>query len=106
MKMLSRKKLIEHYITIISEKIKEKYTYTRGRKNKYSIEFYVKHILYVFFTGISWCELQIEDCHFSTIYKKFKKWNNDNIFKEIHVKYLKEYTKIYNNEQNKENVLF
>lgn len=50
-----------------------------GRPNKLKQSEYLKEILYVLRTGIQWKYLRGE-LHWSTYYKKFSKWSNDQVF--------------------------
>lgn len=51
----------------------------RGRKNKFSLWYYIKYIVKVLLHGYSWNSLECT-CDPSTIKKKFYKWRDNNIF--------------------------
>ena len=58
-------------------------TINKGRPEKEEINHYIDVIFKVIKTGIPWRALN-EKLHFSTYHKKFVKWNNLNIFENIH----------------------
>jgi hypothetical protein len=66
--------------------INKTFTKKSHYKVKYNDEYYLKHIINVLITGISWHHLQIlynfhPKTHYKTIYNKFKYWTQYNIFK-------------------------
>lgn len=71
-----------------------------GRPNKFSIRFYVMHIIDVLINGTAWNKLNLrnEKCKRQitgdAIRKKFYKWNDAGIFKRTHNKFMH----IYKNE--------
>jgi hypothetical protein len=83
--IIKYKQLIVQYINSLN---KDK----RGRKTKCSIEYYVDRILYVFRTGISWNNLETVNCTSNAVYKNFLKWNKLNIFKDMYIKLLNNYS--------------
>lgn len=58
-------------------------TINKGRPEKEDIDHYIKVIFYCIKSGIPWNMLK-EKLHFSTYHKKFIKWNNLNVFENIH----------------------
>ena len=56
---------------------------TKGRPDKEEVDHYINVIFKVIKTGIPWKGLN-EKLHFSTYHKKFVKWNNLNLFENIH----------------------
>ena len=84
----------------ITEDLKEKFAYinqklylkeinygnstiNKGRPDKEEIDHYIDIIFKVIKNGIPWKSLN-EKLHFSTYHKKFVKWNNLNLFENIH----------------------
>jgi transposase len=62
------------------------------RKYKINNEYCLEKIYEVLKTGISWNNLYTINCHYSTIYKRFKYWVKLNIFNKIWNYILQEYT--------------
>jgi hypothetical protein len=58
-------------------------TINKGRPDKEEIDHYIDIIFKVIKNGIPWKSLN-EKLHFSTYHKKFVKWNNLNLFENIH----------------------
>jgi hypothetical protein len=58
-------------------------TINKGRPDKEEIDHYIDIIFNVIKRGIPWKSLN-EKLHFSTYHKKFVKWNNLNLFENIH----------------------
>lgn len=79
----------EHnYISYISKYIDT--LINKKRRPKYTTEYYMEHIYYVLKTGIQWNNL-ICASHYTTIYKKFIKWNTENIFNKVYSELLTKY---------------
>lgn len=74
------KRLINLYLKEINYGNK---SITKGRPDKEEINHYIDVIFKVIKTGIPWKILN-EKLHFSTYHKKFVKWNNLNLFENIH----------------------
>jgi transposase len=74
------KKLINLYLKEINYGNK---SITKGRPDKEEVDHYINVIFKVIKTGIPWNSLT-EKLHFSTYHKKFVKWNNLNLFENIH----------------------
>ena len=74
------KKLINLYLKEINYGNK---SITKGRPDKEKVDHYINVIFKVIKTGIPWNSLT-EKLHFSTYHKKFVKWNNLNLFENIH----------------------
>lgn len=55
----------------------------KGRPDKEEIDHYIDVIFKVIKTGIPWKTLN-EKLHYTTYFKKFSKWNNLNLFENIH----------------------
>ena len=93
------KKIFKNYyneiIDIINTEIPKK------RKYKISNEYCLEKIYEILKTGISWNNLYTINCHYSSIYKRFKYWVKLNIFNKIWNYILQEYT----NKQKLKNIL-
>ena len=63
-----------------------KKTETRGRKPKHDNRFYLRKIVYVLNSDSKWNYLDGEDVHFTTIYKRFRKWSVKKVFEIAHNK--------------------
>jgi hypothetical protein len=74
------KKLIKLYLKEINYGNK---TINKGSPDTEEINHYIDIIFKVIKTGIPWRSLT-EKLHFSTYHKKFVKWNNLNLFENIH----------------------
>lgn len=74
------KRLIKLYLTHINY---GNTTINKGRPHKEEIDHYIDIIFKVIKTGISWKDLN-EKLNYSTYYKKFIKWNNLNLFENVH----------------------
>ena len=74
------KRLINLYLKEINYGNK---SITKGRPDKEEINHYIDVIFKVIKTGIPWKILN-EKLHFSTYHKKFVKWNNLDLFENIH----------------------
>jgi transposase len=74
------KRLINLYLRKINYGNK---TINKGRPDKEELNHYIDVIFKVIKTAIPWRALH-EKLHFSTYHKKFVKWNNLNIFENIH----------------------
>jgi len=74
------KRLIKLYLTEINYGNK---SITKGRPDKEEIDHYIDIIFKVIKTGIPWKALK-EKLHYTTYFKKFSKWNNLNLFENIH----------------------
>ena len=60
--------------------------YPNKRKPKYSNTYYLNKIIYLTLNGVSWRALDTDTTinnHYSSIYKKYKFWNNNNVFSNI-----------------------
>ena len=60
--------------------------YPNKRKPKYSIQYYLQKIIYLTKNGVSWRALDTTtniNNHYSSIYKKYKFWNNNNVFHDV-----------------------
>lgn len=83
------KKLFGSYISVIVEKI-DLYS-PPCRQREYSTKYCLKQICRVLKTGIPWSSLKTV-CHFTTVYKRFVEWNQNNVFDIIWRDILKEYS--------------
>ena len=93
------KRLINLYLKEINYGNK---SITKGRPDKEELNHYIDVILKVIKTSIPWRALN-EKCNFSTYHKKFVKWNNLNIFKNIHkiiIKLLNSRNLLFNNSKD------
>ena len=75
---------------------------TKGRPDKEELNHYIDVIFKVIKTGIPWRALN-EKCNFSTYHKKFVKWNNLNLFENIHkiiIKLLNSRNLLFNNSKD------
>ena len=74
------KRLINLYLKEINYGNK---SITKGRPDKEEINHYIDVIFKVVKIGIPWKALN-EKLHYTTYFKKFSKWNNLNLFENIH----------------------
>jgi transposase len=81
------------YIKILLNLIQQKCS-KFGRKQKYKNIHYLKQIIYVLNSGISWNYLKGK-LHYTTYYKKIRKWSRQHIFEDAHKIML---NKIYDNK--------
>ena len=91
--MTKRRVILKHFKKLIHDIVCCMYserTEKRGRKDKYSIWFYIKYIVQVLVNGTPWNKLSCT-CDPSTIKKKFYKWNSMNVFYIAYVLLLDEY---------------
>ena len=79
---------------ILHSSIKKSFNFSYATQ-KYTIDFYIKHILTVLKLGISWRNLKLilTDCNWNSVYKVFKKLSSNNIFKLTYIELLKKYIK-------------
>ena len=77
------------------------------RKPKYTNDYYLKKILFILKSGSSWrdcTESNIEN-HYSSIFKKYRQWSNNNIFENVWIKLQKMYKRKRLNKLSKSDVL-
>ena len=93
------KRLINLYLKEINYGNK---SITKGRPDKEELNHYIDVIFKVIKTGIPWRALN-EKYNFSTYHKKFVKWNNLNLFENIHkiiIKLLNSRNLLFNNSKD------
>ena len=93
------KRLINLYLKEINYENK---SITKWRPDKEEINHYIDVIFKVVKIGIPWKALN-EKLHFSTYHKKFIKWNNLNLFENIHkiiIKLLNSRNLLFNNNKD------
>jgi transposase len=63
------------------------------RKSKYTNEYYLKKIIFILKTGISYRDATDSNIknHYSSIFKKFKQWNEAKIFENLYDELIKKY---------------
>lgn len=94
--MLRKRELLRKYKKLLLKEINHYYLNNKrkGRKNKFSNEFYLNHILKVLFYNYSWESFFDLECDSSTIRKKFYKWRDIGIFYSIYVQLYEKYIKL------------
>lgn len=84
------KKLFKNYYNKIIEIINTEVPIKR--KYKINNEYCLEKIYEILKTGISWNNLYTINCHYSTIYKRFKQWIKLDIFNKIWNYIIQDYT--------------
>ena len=82
------------WISLAKAKIEENYEkklFKKGRKRTFPIEMYLKYIMYVLETGITWNNLIDTPCKPNTIRKQYGIWVGQGIFDDIHKELLTAY---------------
>lgn len=76
-----------NFINLLSETIDK---LIKRRKTIYSTSYYMYHIYYVLKTGIPWNALSVE-CHYTSVYKHFIKYNKFNVFSDLYLDHINKY---------------
>src|ERR1700722_464303 len=93
--MMFEEEIKNEFRSEMTKIIKRSCPYTRGRRNKFPIEFYLDAIFLVLFRGFTWNDLKYytKDITPDAIRIKYTKWNNLGLFSRIHKIMLRRYNK-------------